>query len=148
MDGLFRATVSKNTQQSTLAKGKTVKPFRKGTHLSEKQKRGDTAHRRPPSTNQRKVEVIRAWIHPEERITVNFEDSWNLNAEVVVCTTQTVTLRLEAQRLGIPYYQDVVLPIRQVTVTEDPSKYTRNPGTPVRYGRLKLNVRSKRPAIV
>jgi hypothetical protein len=125
-----------------------VRISRRETQLREQKKGVEAARRRRPSENQKKAEVIRPWIHHEERITVDFEDAFNLNAEVVDCTTQTVTLRLEAQRLGIHHYQDAVLPLRQVTVTEDPNKYTRNPNTPVRYGRLKLIVKSKRPATV
>jgi hypothetical protein len=125
-----------------------VRISRRANQLREQKKGVEATRRRRPSTNQKKAEVIRPWIHHEERITVDFEDAFNLNAEVVDCTTQTVTLRLEAQRLGIHHYQDAVLPLRQVTVTEDPNKYTRNPNTPVRYGRLKLIVKSKRPATV
>lgn len=93
------------------------------------------------------MEAIRPWVHPEERISVDFEDAFNLNAAVVDCTAQVVTLRLEANVLEIPhYYQNVVIPLRLVTVSEDPTRYTRNPDTPLRYGRLKLIVKSKRPA--
>lgn len=100
-------------------------------------------------TNRKKIEAIRQWIDPEERISVDFEDAFNLNAEVVDCTTQVVILRLEANVLEIPHhYQNVVIPLRQVRVTEDPTRYTRNPDAPLRYGRLKLIVKSKRPAIV
>ncbi|MDR4465510.1 MAG: hypothetical protein MRJ66_14690 [Nitrospira sp.] len=99
--------------------------------------------------NGKKMESIRPWIHPEERISVDFEDAVNLNAEVVDCTTQVVTLRLEGGAIGMPHhYQNVDIPLRHVTVTEDPTRYTRNPDAPLRYGRLKLIVKSKRPAAV
>ena len=42
-----------------------------------------------------KVMTIRRWIDPEERITVDFEDERDLNAEVIECESQTVTLLLE-----------------------------------------------------
>ena len=101
------------------------------------------------TTNGKKMESIRPWIHPEERISVDFEDAFNLNAEVVDCTTQVVTLRLEGGAPGVPHhYQNVDIPLRTVTVTEDPTRYTRNPDAPLRYGRLKLIVRSKRSAMV
>jgi hypothetical protein len=90
------------------------------------------------------MEAIRSWIHPEERISVDFEDAFNLNAEVLDCTTQVVTLRLEGGGPGVPHrYQNVDIPLRTVTVTEDPTRYTRNPDAPLRYGRLKLIVKSK-----
>jgi len=101
------------------------------------------------ATNRKKMESIRPWIHPEERISVDFEDAFNLNAEVVDCTAEVVTLRLEGGTLGVPhYYQNVDIPLRKVTITEDPTRYTRNPDAPLRYGRLKLIVKSKRPGII
>lgn len=103
----------------------------------------------PVETNVEKMKAIRPWIHPEERISLDFEDAVNLNAEILDCTEQVVTLRLEASGLEIPHhYQDVGIPLREVSVTEDPTRYTRNPDTPVRYGRLKLIVHSKRPTTV
>lgn len=101
------------------------------------------------TTNRKKMEAIRPWIHPEERISVDFEDAFNLNAEVVDCTTQVVTLRLEGGAPGVPHrYQTVGIPLRTVTVTEDPTRYTRNPDAPLRYGRLKLIVKTKRSTAV
>ena len=101
------------------------------------------------TTNGKKMEAIRPWIHPEERISVDFEDAFNLNAEVVDCTTQVVTLRLEGGVPGVPHrYQTVGIPLRTVTVTEDPTRYTRNPDAPLRYGRLKLIVKTKRSTAV
>ncbi len=101
------------------------------------------------TTNAKKMESIRPWIHPEERISVDFEDAFNLNAEVLDCTTQVVTLRLEGGVPGVPHrYQNVDIPLRTVTVTEDPTRYTRNPDAPLRYGRLKLIVKTKRPTAV
>jgi hypothetical protein len=120
---------------------------RKKVKPTELKKSGSVASQKRPSLNQKKAEAIRPWIHPEERISVDFEDAFNLNAEVIDCTTQIVTLRLEASLLDIPHYhQNVVIPLRLVTLSEDPTRYTRNPDTPLRYGRLKLIVRKKRPA--
>jgi hypothetical protein len=111
-------------------------------------KSGGVASRERPSPNQKKAEAIRLWIDPEERITVDFEDALNLNAEVVDCTTQVVTLRLEASVLDLPHYhENVVIPLRLVTISEDPTRYTRNPDAPLHYGRLKLIVKKKRPAV-
>ncbi|MGE0645994.1 MAG: hypothetical protein AB7P24_20260 [Nitrospira sp.] len=101
------------------------------------------------SPNHKKMEAIRPWIHPEERISVDFENAFNLNAEVLDCTTHVVTLRLEGGVPGVPHrYQNVDIPLRNVTVTDDPTRYTRNPEAPLRYGRLKLIVKSKRPTVV
>lgn len=100
------------------------------------------------SPNQKKTEAIRPWVHPEERISVDFEDAFNLNAEVVDCTTEVVILRLEASMLDLPHsHQNVAIPLRLVTISEDPTRYTRNPDAPLRYGRLKLIVKQKRSAV-
>lgn len=126
-----------------------MKTSRKVGHRRERRRSEGRAQVGRISTNRKKMEAIRPWIHPEERISVDFEDAFNLNAAVVDCTAQIVTLRLEANVLEIPhYYQNVVIPLRLVTVSEDPTRYTRNPDAPLRYGRLKLIVKSKRPAIV
>jgi hypothetical protein len=125
-----------------------MKISRKHFRPTEPKKSSGVARRERPSTNRKKAETIKAWIHPEERISVDFEDAFNLNAEVVDCTTQIVTLRLEVSVLDLPhYYQNVVIPLRLVTISEDPTRYTRNPDAPLRYGRLKLVVRRKRPAV-
>lgn len=124
-----------------------MKTSRKRSLRRERQRSRPDTGRGRISTSRKKMEAIRPWIHPEERISVDFEDAFNLNAAVVDCTAQVVTLRLEANVLEIPhYYQNVVIPLRLVTVSEDPTRYTRNPDTPLRYGRLKLSVKSKRPA--
>ena len=36
-------------------------------------------------TNEEKLEAIRPWIDPEERVTVDFLDQQGLNAEVTAC---------------------------------------------------------------
>jgi hypothetical protein len=124
-----------------------MKISRKRVKPNELKKSGAVASPQRPSSNQKKAEAIKPWIDPEERISLDFEDAFNLNAEVVDCTTQVVTLRLEASVLDLPhYYQNVVIPLRLVTISEDPTRYTRNPDTPLRYGRLKLIVRKTRPA--
>ena len=93
-----------------------------------------------------KVMTIRRWIHPEERITVDFEDERDLNAEVIECESQTVTLLLET---AFPHYkQHLTLPLSIVSIGEDKTKYTRNPDKPVEYGRLRLTVHEGRPQAV
>ena len=93
-----------------------------------------------------KVMTIRRWIHPEERITVDFEDERDLNAEVIECESQTVTLLLET---AFPHYkQHLTLPLSIVASGEDKTKYTRKPDKPVEYGRLRLTVHEVRPQAV
>jgi hypothetical protein len=99
-----------------------------------------------PMDSAEKAAVIRRWIDPDERVTVDFEDERDLNAEVVECDDQTVTLVLET---AFPHYkQHVTLPLRVLTVGEDKSHYTRDPEKPLRYGRLRLSVDQTRPQTV
>ena len=93
-----------------------------------------------------KAEIIRRWIDPQERITVDFEDQRDLNAEVVECDGQTVTLLLQT---AFPHYkQHLTLPLSMLSVGEDKSHYTRDPDKPLRYGRLRLTVHENRPQTV
>ena len=93
-----------------------------------------------------KAAIIRGWIDPEERVTVDFENERDLNAEVVECDEQTVTLLLET---AFPHYkQHLTLPLSILTVGEDKTHYTRDPEKPLRYGRLRLTVDEKRPQTV
>lgn len=96
--------------------------------------------------NQTKCEVIRAWIDPDERVTVDFLDEKNLNAEITGCSLEVVDLALET---AIPFYrQNVSIPLSQVELGEDRSKYTRDPEKPLQYGRLRLIINQDRPKIV
>ena len=93
--------------------------------------------------NEEKAGEIRQWINPDERVTVNFADEWNLNAEVIGCTDEIVHLSLET---SLPHVkQPVSIPLREVTLAEDPSRYTRDPDRPLRYGRLILTIDRDRP---
>lgn len=90
-----------------------------------------------------KAASIRQWIDPEERVTVDFEDERDLNAEVIECDQQTVTLLLET---AFPHYkQHVTLPLSMVSIGEDRSRYTRNPDKPIQYERLRITVHEARP---
>jgi hypothetical protein len=96
--------------------------------------------------NEAKAEAIREWIDPDERVTVDFDDAGNLNAEVTGCNTEVVTLALET---SFPHLrQDITVPLGEVEVGEDDSKYTRDPEKPLRYGRLRLIIHQKRPQVV
>lgn len=94
-------------------------------------------------TNPEKVRAIRAWIDPDERVTVDFSDERNLNAEVVDCTDDVVELAVDA---AVPHLrQRVIVPLRLVTVSDDPWHYTRDPSKPLRHSRLRLSVDRARP---
>ncbi|GKS58006.1 hypothetical protein YTPLAS18_15330 [Nitrospira sp.] len=96
--------------------------------------------------NRVKAERIRPWIDPEERVTVDFEDASGLNAEVLACSDHVVKLGLETR---FPHYrQKFVVPLGHVTVSEDPSRYTRSPQRPLQYGRLWLTIDKKRPPVM
>jgi hypothetical protein len=93
--------------------------------------------------NEEKAREIRQWIDPDERVTVNFADEWNLNAEVIGCTDEVVHLALDT---SLPHLkQPVSIPLREVSLAEDPSRYTRDLQKPLRYGRLTLTVDRDRP---
>jgi hypothetical protein len=98
------------------------------------------------NSNEQKAAAIRKWINPEERITVQFEDQRDLNAEVTGCTDQVVSFSLET---SVPHVrQKVTLPLSAVEVSEDFSHYTRDPDRPLRRERLMLIARGKRPEVV
>jgi len=93
--------------------------------------------------NAAKLELIRQWIDPEERVTVDFVDQKDLNAVIMGCTTEHVDLSLE---IHFPHLkQHLSVPMREVEVGEDPTHYTRDPEKPLRYGRLRLMIHQKRP---
>jgi hypothetical protein len=96
--------------------------------------------------NEQKAAAIRKWINPEERITVQFDDQRDLNAEVTGCTDQVVSFSLET---SVPHVrQKITLPLSAVEVSEDFSHYTRDPDRPLRRERLMLIARGKRPEVV
>ena len=97
-------------------------------------------------TNTEKEKVISPWIDPEERITVHFLDTPDLNAEVTNCTRQLVDLSIETHVSHMT--QHLSGPLSQVEVTEDFSHYTRNPERPLQRQRLMLVIDEKRPPII
>ena len=97
-------------------------------------------------TNEEKLKAIRPWIDPEERVTVNFLDEQDLNAEVTGCNDELVDLSLETR---VPHIkQRISIPLRRAEVSEDLSHYTRNPDRPLKHRRLMLLINDKRPPIV
>jgi hypothetical protein len=93
-------------------------------------------------TNQQKAELIKPWINPEERITVDFTDLKNLNAEVSGCTENVVHLLFQE---AFPHMKErVTVPLRNVDVEEDPFHYTRDPQSPIQ-SRLRLRIDQKGP---
>ena len=97
-------------------------------------------------TNEEKLKAIRPWIDPEERVTVNFLDEQDLNAEVTGCNDELVDLSLETR---VPHIkQRISVPLRRAEVSEDLSHYTRNPDRLLKHRRLMLLINDKRPPIV
>lgn len=93
-------------------------------------------------TNQEKADLIQPWINPDERVSVDFTDVKGLNAMVEGCTENVVHLIFQE---SFPHVKErVTLPLRLVTVDEDPYHYTRDPDTPIRR-RLRLQADQKRP---
>jgi len=102
--------------------------------------------RRRGKSNTDKEAAIKKWINPEERITVQFDDEGDLNAEVTGCTDQLVSLSLDT---AVPHMrQEISLPLSAVEVSEDHAHYTRDPERPLQRKRLMLIVHGKRPAVV
>ena len=96
--------------------------------------------------NEQKSAAIRKWINPNERITVQFDDQRDLNAEVTGCTDHVVSFSLDT---AVPHIrQDVTLPLSAVEVSEDFSHYTRDPDRPLKRERLMLIAHGKRPEVV
>jgi hypothetical protein len=99
-----------------------------------------------PMSRADKAALIRPWINPEERITVQFEDQHDINTIVTGCSERLVDLELET---NIPHIrQKLSIPLSEVEVSEDPSHYTRDPDKPLEFKRLLLIVKGKRPAVV
>ena len=97
-------------------------------------------------TNTQKAALIKQWIDPDERITVQFDDQRDLSAEVTGCTDQLVSLSLDT---AVPHVrQEISLPLSSVQVAEDHSHYTRDPERPLERKRMMLIARGKRPAVV
>ena len=97
-------------------------------------------------TNEEKLQAIRPWIDPEERVTVNFLDEQGLNGEVTGCSDEIVDLSIETR---VPHVkQHISIPLRRAEVSEDPSHYTRNPDRPLQHSRLMLLINDKRPPII
>ena len=97
--------------------------------------------------NHEKARLIRPWINDEERVTVDFANEKDLNAQVTDCTDEVVSLALElALETAVPHMkQRVTLPLRDIEVGEDRTHYTRDPDEPVRRVRLRLSVHQDRP---
>ncbi|HEY3196700.1 MAG TPA: hypothetical protein VGJ57_01710 [Nitrospirales bacterium] len=93
--------------------------------------------------NAAKLEVIRQWIDPEERVTVDFVDEKDLSAVITGCTTEYVDLLIQTRFPHIK--QTLWVPMREVEVGEDRTHYTRDPERPLQFERLKLLIHQKRP---
>lgn len=97
-------------------------------------------------TREEKAKKIAQWIDPEERVTVNFLDVRDLNAEVTGCTEQLVDLAIETH---VPFMrQRISIPLSRTEISEDLAHYTRDPERPLKRQRLLLNVDENRPGII
>ncbi len=97
-------------------------------------------------TNEEKATHIRRWIDPEERVTVQFLDVRDLNAQVTECNNTSVTLSIDTH---MPHMkQHASFPLSKVEVSEDLSHYTRDPGRPLQRRRLLLLIGENRPPVI
>jgi hypothetical protein len=93
-----------------------------------------------------KAALIKPWINPEERVTVQFDDQRDINTIVTGCSERLVDLELET---NIPHIrQKLSIPLSEVEVSEDPTHYTRDPDKPLEFKRLLIIVKGKRPPVV
>jgi hypothetical protein len=93
-----------------------------------------------------KVALITPWINPEERVTVQFDDQYDINTIVTDCSERLVDLELET---NIPHIrQKLSIQLSDFDVSEDPTHYTRDPDKPLQFKRLLLIIKGKRPPIV
>ena len=90
-----------------------------------------------------KLEAIREWVDPQERVTVDFLDEKGVTAVITECTNEYVVLSLEPRFLHLR--QHLCVPMRQVEVGVDQTHYTRDRERPLRYSRLRLMIRQSRP---
>jgi hypothetical protein len=98
------------------------------------------------TSSQDKASIIKRWMDPDERITVQFDDQRDLSAEVTGCTDQLVSLSLDT---AVPHMrQEISVPLSAVEISEDLSHYTRDPERPLKRKRMMLIVQGNRPAIV
>ena len=92
--------------------------------------------------NAAKLEMIRQWIDPEERVTVDFIDEKDLSAEITACTSEYVDLLIQTR---FPHLKQTLwVPMRDVEVDVDRTHYTRDPEKPLQYERLRLIIHQKR----
>ena len=97
-------------------------------------------------TNEEKIEKIRPWIDPEERITVHFRDEQGLNAEVTGCSAELVDLSIETRMSHMK--QRISVPLSRTELSEDLSHYTLDPERPLKHRRLMLVIDDKRPPVI
>jgi hypothetical protein len=94
-------------------------------------------------SNPAKYEIIRKWVDPDERVTVDFLDEKNLDAIVTDCTPDHVDISVQTR---FPHLkQHVSVPLSEVDIGEDRTHYTRDPAKPLGYGRLRMSLNMKRP---
>ena len=87
--------------------------------------------------------VIREWIDPEERITVDLVDEEDVSAVLTGCTNEPVDRSLDTRFLHLR--QQLCVSMSQVMVGEDPTHYTRDSEKPLRHARLRLMMLQHHP---
>ena len=97
-------------------------------------------------TNEEKATHIRQWIDPEERVTVQFLDVRDLNAQVTECNNTSVTLSIDTHMPHMKQHASFAL--SKVEVSEDLSHYTRDPHRPLQRRRLLLLIGENRPPVI
>jgi len=100
----------------------------------------------PGLSDKEKAAIIKLWVDPDERVTVQFDDQRDINAEVTGCNEHLVFVSLETT---VPHMrQQLSIPLSQLDVSEDLAHYTRDPDRPLKRKRLMLIVKGNRPAVV
>ena len=93
--------------------------------------------------NLEKYEIIRQWIDPEERVTVDFLDEKDVDAAILDGTPNHVDIAIQT---AFPHVKQMVsIPLREIELGEDRQHYTRDPERPLQYRRLRMMINQKRP---
>jgi len=121
----------------------TIFPREKAHKNTRAMARADFWEKGAGMDNAAKLEAIREWVDPQERVTVDFLDEKGVTAVITECTNEYVVLSLEPRFLHLR--QHLCVPMRQVEVGVDQTHYTRDPEKPLRHSRLRLMICQSRP---
>jgi len=93
--------------------------------------------------NPEKYEIIRKWIDPDERVTVDFLDEKDVSAAIIDGTTEHVALSIQTKFPHVK--QHVSVSLGNVELGEDRNHYSRDPNRPLQHARLRMMINQKRP---